>query len=240
MLGITLCTAQTYTTFELPEEEENTPFKGIELTQENLNQFEWDEQPITTNRFKEDLNQKYSGAAFQYQEKSAVKKTTPVKINKVSRFTITMQVLGVLAILALIVFILYVLISNKRNWIGKEKDLKNVVSVLNPDEEHVENMDLDTLLERALNQQNYRLAIRYQYLKTLKLLTQKNIISYHVKKTNLDYLEEITSEKHKQEFSYLSYLYNYIWYGEFNITQPQYQNAAKSFHQFLKNNSETR
>ena len=38
----------------------------------------------------------------------------------------------------------------------------------------------------------------------------------------------------KEEFSYTSYLYNYIWYGEFDIDDAQFEKAKKAFTQFLR------
>ena len=73
----------------------------------------------------------------------------------------------------------------------------------------------------------------YYYLLLLKNLSQAGIIEYDVEKTNSDYHYEINSEALKKEFSYTSYLYNYIWYGEFDIDISQFQKAKTAFNQFL-------
>ena len=67
-------------------------------------------------------------------------------------------------------------------------------------------------------------------------MTENRLIEWHADKTNTDYLYEIHSKSVREEFSYLSYLYNYIWYGEFEMdensflkAQNRFKNALKSF-----------
>ena len=52
-------------------------------------------------------------------------------------------------------------------------------------------------------------------------------------KTNADYLNEIESQKFSKGFAYTSYLYNYIWYGEFPLNTEQYSTAKSNFQNFL-------
>jgi hypothetical protein len=68
----------------------------------------------------------------------------------------------------------------------------------------------------------------------LKKLTEKEFIVFHAEKTNSDYLNEIKSDKIKFDFKYVSYLYNYIWYGEFEITAENYNNSKKAFVKMLQ------
>ena len=78
------------------------------------------------------------------------------------------------------------------------------------------------------------MAIRYYYLWTLKKLSERNIIEWHVDKTNTDYLYEIQSKELKDNFQYLSYLYNYIWYGEFEMNDITFNQAQKAFEKTLQ------
>ena len=81
-----------------------------------------------------------------------------------------------------------------------------------------------------------RQSIRLYYLWLLRTLKEKKHIEWNQQKTNADYHNEIKSEAVKEKFSYLSYLYNYIWYGEFSITDTDYVNAKKAFLTYLKQN----
>jgi hypothetical protein len=68
----------------------------------------------------------------------------------------------------------------------------------------------------------------------LKKLSERNIIEWHVDKTNTDYLYEIQSKELKDNFQYLSYLYNYIWYGEFEMNDTTFNQAQKAFEKTLQ------
>jgi hypothetical protein len=48
------------------------------------------------------------------------------------------------------------------------------------------------------------------------------------------YLYEIKSTGLKTDFQYLSYLYNYIWYGEFEMPDHTFQHAKKAFETTLQ------
>jgi len=78
------------------------------------------------------------------------------------------------------------------------------------------------------------LAIRYYYLLTLKTLNLKKYIKFENEKTNAQYLNEISKKPFKNDFAYLQYLYNYIWYGKFSINTNQYNKAKNYFVTLLK------
>jgi hypothetical protein len=105
---------------------------------------------------------------------------------------------------------------------------------INLSEEHIEQIDLDILINEALVTKNYRLAIRYHYLRVLKNLSLRNIIEWQFEKTNSDYQNEITIDQLKPLFQEVSYLYDYIWYGEQDIDETKF-NAAEARFAALKN-----
>ena len=72
------------------------------------------------------------------------------------------------------------------------------------------------------------------YLWLLKDLKESELIVWLPEKTNADYLSELKQEALRKQFSYLSYLYNYIWYGEFSITDEDYLSAKKAFLIYLR------
>src|SRR5690606_7261386 len=108
--------------------------------------------------------------------------------------------MGVLAIYLLIRF----LTGENASAIFRKKE----TTIVNPNlaEEHMESLDLDALISDAIQQKNYRLAIRYQYLKTLKTLSKHQIIEWHYEKTNKDYENEIKALKIRLLFKDVSYL----------------------------------
>jgi len=97
------------------------------------------------------------------------------------------------------------------------------------DEQIIKNEDINALINNAIAQQNYRLAIRYYYLLSLKLLTEKQIIVWQQEKTNEDYITEIESETLKNNFKNITRIYDYVWYGEFNVDQLRFESLKLPF-----------
>ena len=103
-------------------------------------------------------------------------------------------------------------------------------------EENIEQIDFENLISKALKEQNYRLATRYLYLKSLKSLANKQVIEWHYEKTNSDYLNEIKDSQLKTLFKRVSYIYDYVWYGEFPIDEESYNKNKADFNQLIKTN----
>ncbi|MEP7236567.1 MAG: DUF4129 domain-containing protein [Ferruginibacter sp.] len=89
--------------------------------------------------------------------------------------------------------------------------------------------DFDRLIRLAFQNGNYRQAIRYQYLRTLHLLADKNFVQLSPDKTNFQYVHEIANRSHQQDFEALTLNYEYVWYGEFNIEKDIYQKIETNF-----------
>jgi len=107
----------------------------------------------------------------------------------------------------------------------------NVISKIqiSEDEEIIQNKDIKALIEKALANNDYRLAIRYHYLFILQRLELKQYINWEIQKTNHDYEREISDEKLKTSFKNLTYLYDFVWYGHFSVDQSNYKKAVSQF-----------
>jgi hypothetical protein len=117
---------------------------------------------------------------------------------------------------------------------------KGKVKILD-DEALMQTEDLDALLNKAIAQANYRLAIRFEYLKILRQLSLFELIDWQAQKTNLDYYNEINNAQLKPVFKESTLLYDYVWYGNFNIDKGHYSklktildNLLNSINQFGK------
>lgn len=146
---------------------------------------------------------------------------------------IALKIAGIIIFLLVIYFIFRAVMNNEGTWVfGKSSD-KSIIPVTDI-ENNIHVTDFKSLIASAEKENNYRLAIRYYYLWLLKTLTNAEIIDYDPEKTNSDYQNEITSTTLKKTFSYTSYLYNYIWYGEFNVNKTQFSKAQDAFKGLLK------
>ncbi|MCW5517519.1 DUF4129 domain-containing protein [Muriicola sp. Z0-33] len=200
------------------------------------------DQAIDLRTFDEQLSQKYQGEEFNYDVRDGEAQ------NLIERFlqwffqTLS-ENFGIdispeaMKILEYIIYILMgglVIYLLMRFLVGEhvssifKKGPSDIIDI-NLSEEHIEHLDLNALLSNAVKAKDFRLAIRYQYLRTLKTLSQKSIIDWHYEKTNSDYLREINTPAIKTLFKEVSYLYDYIWYGEQPIDEKIYGLAENRF-----------
>ncbi len=100
---------------------------------------------------------------------------------------------------------------------------------LTEDEDIIHNKDIQQLIHQALQQKNYRLAIRYYYLFVLKKLSDVELIQWEAQKTNTDYIKELTDDTVRNQFKSITKLYDFIWYGSFEVNEKSYQKAEKEF-----------
>ncbi|MFD0860853.1 hypothetical protein ACFQ1M_01425 [Sungkyunkwania multivorans] len=99
--------------------------------------------------------------------------------------------------------------------------------------ENIHTTDIDSLIVQAEKSGDYRLATRYLYLSVLKRLAFKKLIEFEEEKTNSDYLLELEGHQMNPLFRKTSYLYNYIWYGEFSVDDLQYAKVKRNFGNLL-------
>lgn len=112
------------------------------------------------------------------------------------------------------------IVSNSKN--------KSVVTITE-DEELIKNKDISKLIAKAIENKNYRLAVRYYYLQLLKQLEEKEIITWEQQKTNEDYATEINEVNLKLSFKKLTKLYDFIWYGSFDINELEFTKVSSDF-----------
>jgi hypothetical protein len=91
--------------------------------------------------------------------------------------------------------------------------------------------DLDTLIENAVAAKNFRIAVRFFYLKILKLLATKQIVDYQYQKTNYEYAYEIQNADLRALFREVSFVFDYCWYGEYEANEQDYLFAKRKFNE---------
>jgi len=84
-------------------------------------------------------------------------------------------------------------------------------------------------IDKAVSQGNFRLAIRLQFLRLLKNMSEKNIIGYKQDKTNHDYLMELHPTGYYNNFFRITRNYEYSWYGQFNVSEDAYKIIRNDF-----------
>lgn len=195
--------------------------------------------------FNENFKEKYNDKPFIYEEKSPVKslwdrfeewfiqwlkRNFDVQDSKNATTILgyTVNTIAVILILLVIFLIVKAILNKEGTWIfGSKSD----TSLIRYDEieKNLHLVDFEKLIKDSINSGEHRLSIRYYYLFLLKKMSEKQLIEWDVEKTNSDYIYEIKSPQLKANFEYLSYLYNYIWYGEFELSLQEFEKAKKAF-----------
>ena len=153
------------------------------------------------------------------------------KTSNASWFVIIVRIL-LFAIVGYVIYLIVASLLGKDSlWLFRRSQKK--VSVDDIIEQDITQMDFRQLIENTKKDGDYRLAVRYYYLWLLKTLTYREIIKWHPDKTNTDYLYEIKDSTLRKDFEYLSYVYDYSWYGDFHIDNEAYIKAEKAFQKTL-------
>jgi hypothetical protein len=134
--------------------------------------------------------------------------------------------------IALFVYIVFKLFLSNSSFFSRSR--KNISSDIEIVEEENAN-DPDPLLRNAIKAGNYRLAVRYLYLQSLKRLSEKKFIEINTNKTNYEYVTEIRRHKFANEFASLTLQYEYVWYGEYPVDKRLFEQIQNGFTQFTKN-----
>lgn len=211
------------------------------------------EMPVTNEvifpkKFADKFQSKYTGEEFDYTTikpreslwekmkkriaemmRSIFGEVDPLKSANYAE--IILRFFAIVIIGLVIYFLLKFLLSKDGNlFFGKknkkldisDQDLKENIHEINfPDSIHN--------FERKID---YRSAIRYQFLFVLKKLSDKKRIEWNPEKTNKDYLAELKDKNQKTEFKELVYIFNNIWYGEFDVENQNYERFKDKFTRF--------
>lgn len=110
-----------------------------------------------------------------------------------------------------------------------EKAVKGPEGASNPLEE-----DLDGQLQEALQGGDHRLAVRWLYLKALRLLNDRASIRYHVDATNREYVRQLAGSVSYEPFRFLTGAYERVWYGEFSLSEGAFGRLYQYFQDFYK------
>jgi len=208
-----------------------------------------DAQTIEEKHFDKDFKKKYTDSEFVYEHKAPEKnwwdhfkhwlarlfanlfhfESAKASLNFV---VILFRIIAILVIVIVIYFIAKNLSNQEGRWIFGKSDKKTLFYT--DAEKNIHLLDFEKLIQESIANGEKRVAIRYYYLWLLKVMAQHNYIEWDIEKTNSDYLYELQQPAQKEEFTYLSYLYNYIWYGEFEIDDLRFSNTENRFKKALK------
>ena len=146
-------------------------------------------------------------------------------------FSSIFSVLGYSLLIILIVAILLYVVKNAQEKTKKEEKEKEV----NLDEiDNIEEVDFDELMNNALQNGDYRLAVRIHFLKCIQLLSKKELLLWKPFKTNRAFISELKQGEIKDAFQRLAEVFEYTWYGIQIVDQNTYAYIKSDFVKFEK------
>lgn len=147
-------------------------------------------------------------------------------LNKVLTREFFIIVSGIFITVLLIAIILRVQNVRLRSLFSRRKLNEDEIHIYSED---VNDMNFESLISTSIKSQNYRLATRFLYLKNLKDLSDKLIISWNPNKTNYSYQYEIANILLKQKFVESTRIFDFVWYGEFILDAKSFEEAHNFF-----------
>jgi hypothetical protein len=139
-------------------------------------------------------------------------------------------VLWVVIIGAFIGFLVLFLTNSN---VGLFRRNRSIASTENDENNHEDIFAINYQVEidKAIGQQNYRLAVRLLFLRLLRTLSDRNVIQYKQDLTNVDYLKQLQGTRWYTEFFTVARNYEYTWYGQFPLSQEKFSVIKKEFDQ---------
>ncbi|SFN51028.1 hypothetical protein SAMN05421594_3071 [Chryseobacterium oleae] len=206
------------------------------------------ENTLYPKKFKENIQSRYKGNEFDYSVSKPKESFFQKLMRKIDRilqsmfgetvFTNSAQITTILIRLFAIILVGFLLYFIIKFLLGKDGNLffgkKNKKIDINAEElhENIHEINFPESIAKFEREGDYRSAVRYQFLFILKKLSDKKQINWNPEKTNKDYVAELKDGNLKSEFSGLSYIFDYVWYGEFSIDEQSYLKFKNQYQAF--------
>ncbi|MBN2612009.1 MAG: hypothetical protein JXB00_10680 [Bacteroidales bacterium] len=134
----------------------------------------------------------------------------------------------------LVVFFLLVLFT-KTKLSGIFFHQKNISQIeFSEVEDETNDKDIDSLIAAEIANQNFRAAIRFMFIRLLRILESRNFISMSKGKTNFDYQSELKGLAFFDDFTGALMAYEYAWYGNFEVDRAGFESLSQSFNNVYK------
>jgi hypothetical protein len=168
--------------------------------------------------------------AFWYANESFKKKEKKKRDTGFSSNPVFQSILWLVIIGGFITFLVIYLSNSNAGLFRKSRKIAE-------EETGIETGDIFTInyqheIDKAVEQNNFRLAVRLRFLRLLRDLSDKNIIQYKQDSTNFDYLVQLRKSALYADFFRLARNYEYSWYGQFEIDKAKYSIIKNDFENF--------
>lgn len=206
------------------------------------------ENPVFSKKFKKNLLARYKGSDFDYstsKPKESFLDKLERKINKIlqnifgirifansaNTVSLLIRLFAIILVGFLLYFIVKYLLAKNGNLFFGKRNNKLIINEENI-HENIHEINFPESIAKFERAGDFRSAVRYQFLFILKKLSDKKLIIWNPEKTNQDYATELKTANLKNDFFNLSYIFDYVWYGEFIIDEENYFRFKKQYQDF--------
>lgn len=137
--------------------------------------------------------------------------------------------LGIAAVIILLIVIYYLFFS--KNAFIKFRTTR--LADQDDEEGKTEHVPFDLLLEKAMKDKEYQLALRYVYLMALEHLARTENLILGEQKSNHQYISELKNKTIKTAFAEIVYHFEVGWYGHFPVDAEKVHLARKKFNEIV-------
>ncbi len=141
------------------------------------------------------------------------------------------NIITIVLIVGALATLIWALTSVQFRWILSGKGAK-APPVFTIEEENIHEISFTREIAAAEAAGNFRKAIRLHYLEMLKALSDHSMIAWEPQKTNHDYADELRNTAYADDFSRLTYWFDYIWYGKLPVDAGLYADIREKFRKF--------
>lgn len=127
-----------------------------------------------------------------------------------------------LAVGAIIALIIWVFWNYKPNTTVNNDNNTITAETIQKAEENIHEANLEGLLQQALANKNYRIALRLNFLILIRSLSQKEKIFWAKEKTNWEYYSELKDRLMADQFKAIVNTFEVYWYGDRVLTESGY------------------
>ena len=131
-----------------------------------------------------------------------------------------LKIFGLLLGLAALVFLLLQVFGNGAALFRRNRKVRGDALTIDLEniEANLEQTALETIIQRAVREERYRLAVRLYYLDTLKALSARGVVRWKRDKTNGEYLRALRGHPLEADFAAATRTFERVWYGRAELS----------------------
>lgn len=202
--------------------EEENPYLTEKIEKKSFNEATWRK---TIKGLDYNIKEKKSTAKKNNGKTPNIKPFNFSKFAWVFRFFIIVLTSGIL------IFLLFALLNRPRN---RKITLPDTAIQIEAIEDNLEHTELTALIQNAMNQSDYQMAIRLYFLETLKQLSIRHLIRFKKNKTNREYLFELRKTSQYASFQELSLIFDRIRYSGQELSADTFWAVEPKFRQMIQ------